>query len=51
MLFRSDPEDRLFGTVAVTLFARMHGIEMARVHDVKENLWAVRMLEELACDA
>lgn len=51
LLNQEDPEDRLFGTVAVTLFARMHGIEMARVHDVKENLWAVRMLEELACDA
>ncbi|ASS40945.1 dihydropteroate synthase [Eubacterium minutum ATCC 700079] len=47
LLDEKEPEDRLFGTVAVTLFARMHNIEMARVHDVKENLHAVRMLEEL----
>ena len=44
---RSDPEDRLFGTTAVTAYGALHGIEIARVHDVKENLDAARMMEVL----
>ncbi|MBQ9016248.1 MAG: dihydropteroate synthase [Firmicutes bacterium] len=46
-LGREDPEDRLAGTLAVTAFAAEHGIAAARVHDVKENLDAARMAEEL----
>lgn len=46
-LDRPDPEGRLAGTVAVTAFAAMHGIEMARVHDVRENLDTARMIEIL----
>lgn len=42
-----DPEDRLFGTVAVSLYAQTKGIEIARVHDVKENYQAVKMMEAL----
>lgn len=47
LLEEQDPADRLFGTVAVTLYAKQHGLEMARVHDVKANYDAVRMMEAL----
>lgn len=40
-------KDRLFGTVGISVYARTKGIEIARVHDVKENLEAVRMVEAL----
>lgn len=46
-LNEADPADRLYGTIALTLYAQAHGIEMARVHDVKANLDAVRMMEAL----
>lgn len=49
LLGEDDPADRLYGTIAVSLFAQMHGIEFARVHDVKENFQAVKMLEALTC--
>ncbi len=42
-----DAKDRLFGTIGITAYAKMKGIEIARVHDVKENLEAIRMMEEL----
>lgn len=41
-----DASDRLFGTIGISVYARTKGIEIARVHDVKENLEAVRMVEE-----
>ena len=41
------PEGRLAGTIAMTLYGRAHGIEMARVHDVRENADALRMAEAL----
>ncbi|QQK07234.1 dihydropteroate synthase [Miniphocaeibacter halophilus] len=41
-----DAKDRLFGTIGISVYARTKGIEIARVHDVKENLEAVRMVEE-----
>ena len=47
LLDEKDPADRLYGTIAVTLYGQLHGIEMARVHDVKENCDAVRMMEAL----
>ncbi|AMB95795.1 dihydropteroate synthase [Aerococcus urinae] len=40
-----EPSQRLEGTIAVSCFAAMKGIEMVRVHDVKENLRAVRVME------
>ena len=46
-LGRPDPADRLTGTAAVTAYAALHGIEIARVHDVRENLDAARMMEAL----
>lgn len=47
VLNEDDAKDRLYGTIAITLFAQSKGIEMARVHDVKENYQAVKMMEEL----
>lgn len=41
------PEERLEGTMALSAFAAMHHIEMIRVHDVKENVRIVRMMEAL----
>lgn len=46
-LSEDDPENRLFGTVGLSVYGAMHHLEMARVHDVKANLQAVRMAEAL----
>ncbi len=39
------PEDRLFGTVALSCQAVVSGAQLVRVHDVRENVQAIRMLE------
>lgn len=44
-LGEKDPADRLYGTTAVTAYAATNGIELARVHDVKPNLDAARIIE------
>lgn len=41
------PEDRLEGTIAISCWAAERGIEMIRVHDVKENCKAIRVMEAL----
>lgn len=41
------PEERLEGTIAITCYAALKGIEMIRVHDVLENCRAARMSEVL----
>lgn len=46
-LSEDDPENRLFGTVGISVYGAMHHLELARVHDVKANLQAVRMAEAL----
>ena len=38
-------EARLFGTAALTAYGAMMGLEAARVHDVRENIEAARMVE------
>lgn len=43
------PQERLEGTVALSCQAVYAGAQMVRVHDVKENLCAVRMLEAVLC--
>jgi hypothetical protein len=43
----SDPAERLSGTLALSVYGAEHGIEVARVHDVRPNLDAVRMWEIL----
>lgn len=40
-------EERLQGTVATSLQAVYAGAQLVRVHDVKENLQAIRMLEAI----
>lgn len=40
-------EERLLGTIATSLQAVVAGAHMVRVHDVKENLQAIRMLEAI----
>lgn len=42
-------EERLEGTLATSCQAVYAGANMVRVHDVKENLRAVRMLEAILC--
>ena len=42
-------EERLEGTIATSCQAVYVGANMVRVHDVKENLRAVRMLEAILC--
>ena len=41
------PEARLAGTIATSCQAVYAGANMARVHDVKENIQAIRMLEAI----
>lgn len=41
------PQERLEGTIATTCYAVMKGVEMVRVHDVKENRRAALMMEVL----
>lgn len=40
-------ENRLEGTLATSVIAVMKGCQFIRVHDVKENLRAIRMTEEI----
>ncbi|HOO64422.1 MAG TPA: dihydropteroate synthase [Synergistaceae bacterium] len=39
------PEDRLEGTLALSAWCAAQGVEILRVHDVRENLRAVRMIQ------
>ncbi len=39
----ADPPDRVHGTVATSVIAALQDVEMLRVHDVKENVQAVRL--------
>jgi len=41
------PEERLEGTLAVTASAVFAGVSLVRVHDVKENVRLIRMLEAI----
>jgi len=42
-------EKRLEGTIAASCQAVYAGAQMVRVHDVQENLRAIRMLEAILC--
>lgn len=42
-------EDRLEGTIAISCLAVEKGLQMVRVHDVKENVRAIKMLEAIKC--
>ena len=41
------PAGRKWGTVALTSYARENGVRILRVHDVKENVQALRMTEAI----
>jgi len=41
------PEERLEGTLALTAYLFMKGIELVRVHDVQANVRVIRILEAL----
>lgn len=41
------PQERLFGTIAASLYAVVQNIELIRVHDVKENAQAIRVFKKL----
>jgi dihydropteroate synthase len=43
----SDTTDRLEGTLALTSYYALKGVEIIRVHDVKENYRTVKMIEAL----
>ncbi len=43
----TDPDDRLWPTVALTSYARSHGASIFRVHDVRPNAEALRMTEAI----
>ena len=42
-----DVDDRLYGTIATTVMAVMNGATFVRVHDVKENVQAIKMTEAI----
>ncbi len=41
------PQERLEGTLALTAYLFMKGVELVRVHDVKENVRVIKTLEAL----
>ena len=43
----ASPQERLEGTIAVTCYATLKGVEIIRVHDVLENRKAAMMIEVL----
>ncbi len=42
-----DVDQRLEGTLATTAYGIMHGADIIRVHDVKENVRVIRMLNRM----
>ncbi|MFN3691967.1 MAG: dihydropteroate synthase [Fervidobacterium sp.] len=47
MILNLPPEERLNGTLAVTAYCALHNIEIVRVHDVKENVEVVKVIESI----
>ena len=43
----SEPKDRLGGTIATIIYSLMQGIQVHRVHDVKETKQAIQTFEKL----
>uniref|UniRef100_A0A7C4GDP6 Dihydropteroate synthase n=1 Tax=Fervidobacterium thailandense TaxID=1008305 RepID=A0A7C4GDP6_9BACT len=41
------PEERLNGTLAITAYCAFHGVNIVRVHDVKENVEVVKVIEAI----
>jgi dihydropteroate synthase len=42
----TEPDDRLSGTIALNTIAALKGAKIIRVHDVKENFQAVKVIEK-----
>lgn len=47
LLNEAEPEERLSGTLAVTAYAAMNEADIIRVHDVKENIEVLKVIEEI----
>jgi dihydropteroate synthase len=43
----TDVDDRLEGTIATTVYGMEKGVSFFRVHDVKENVRAIKMIEAI----
>lgn len=41
------PEERLYGTLAVTAYCALNKVDIVRVHDVKENLHVVKLIQAI----
>src|SRR5258708_28221841 len=48
LLDNAPADQRLFGTIASTVVATMNGANIVRVHDVKEAVHALRILDAIA---
>ncbi|WP_448515974.1 dihydropteroate synthase [Pseudothermotoga sp.] len=42
------PEERLYGTLAVTAYCVLNGVDIVRVHDVKENLHVIKLIQAIS---
>ena len=42
-----EPKERLEGTIATTVLGIRDGVDIVRVHDVKENLKAAKMADAI----
>lgn len=47
MILNLPPEERLNGTLALTAYCVMHDVDFVRVHDVKENVEVVKVMEAI----
>lgn len=47
ILDSANPKDRDWGTVALTSYTAMHGAHIHRVHEVKKNAQALKMIEAI----
>ncbi len=47
LTLHADTGDRVIGTAVTTVFAVMHHCAFVRVHDIKENVQAIRMTEAI----
>ncbi|KXZ39737.1 dihydropteroate synthase [Alkalithermobacter thermoalcaliphilus JW-YL-7 = DSM 7308] len=41
------PKERVEGTIATTVMGIMQGVDIVRVHDIKENLRAIKVVDEI----
>lgn len=47
MILNLPPEERLSGTLAITVYCAMHNVEIIRVHDIKENVEVIKIIETI----